>query len=197
MASFRRVRVSSSWAVTLTAAALDGVAFELESGRRIIAEQQTLRARYERFLRGGPWAPVAAKPSCAAPHIDCGHESHALDVRWTDGGVYRLAAWLRKQGCRVAWTVPGEKWHIEVPEEDLLRLARRLRDPLRGFRADEKRWIREYDELKRRKPRAARREELRALMRRRRKEVWRAAQKTGWKKINRRARYEALLARSR
>jgi GH24 family phage-related lysozyme (muramidase) len=66
---------------------------------------------------------------------------------------------------------------------------------------DEARWEREYDRLARQRgPWAAlRRRVLRRVMTARRKAIWRAARPEGpegWKRANRRARYEALLART-
>jgi GH24 family phage-related lysozyme (muramidase) len=67
--------------------------------------------------------------------------------------------------------------------------------------ADEARWERQYDRLLRRKgpwP-AVRRRVLRRVMTARRREIWRLAKPkgpAGWDELNRRARYEALLART-
>ena len=115
--------VSDSWGTVLGAARASGVAFRLNSGRRTLDQQRALRAMYEASLRGGPPAALAAVPSCSAPHIDCGHESHAIDVDALDGGAGRVATWLRARGAQAAFTVPREPWHIEVPEEQLLKLA--------------------------------------------------------------------------
>jgi predicted chitinase len=70
-------------------------------------------------------------------------------------------------------------------------------DPWAGYTANEKRWMHEYDHLRAHgldKPRQA---VLRRVMTEQRKRVWHAAQKSGWDKMNRRARYNSLLARSR
>jgi hypothetical protein len=97
----------------------------------------------------------------------------------------------------VAFTVPGEPWHIEVPEQDLKSLARKLSDPLRFLTATERRWCEEYDELKRARRNRPRRAALRKAMRGRRKQIYRAAQAGGWDKQHRRERYRALLRRTR
>jgi hypothetical protein len=192
MARFRGLRCSGEWATVLEAAERAGVRFDPTSLQRTFAEQAELRRRYERGE-----GPLAAKPSHNAPHIRTGRPDHADDVKWTDGGVYRLARWLRARGARVFWTVPGERWHIEVPRADLVRLARKLADPFRGYPADERRWLREYDDLKRRNRDRDRREVLRRVMTARRKSIWRAAQESGWEKLRRRERYASLLARTK
>ncbi len=188
--------VSESWGVVLAAARGRGIAFRLNSGRRTMEEQRRLRAAYERRLQGGPWAPLAAVPSCSAPHIDCNQESHAIDVESNDGGAGRVARWLRGHGARADFTVPKEPWHIEVPEHDLKRLSRELSDPLRFLNPTERRWVEEYDRLKRASRDRPRRASLRRAMKAQRKRIWRAAQKGGWDKWHRRERYRALHART-
>ena len=64
------------------------------------------------------------------------------------------------------------------------------------YTADERRWITEYDRLERAGRDADRRRSLRAAMTRQRKAIWQAAQKSGWDKADRRARYKSLLART-
>lgn len=194
MPTFRGLRCSAEWQTVLTAAARAGTAFEPTSLQRTFSEQAVLRSRYEAGT-----GPLAAEPSHDAPHIRTGRPDHAADVKWTDGGVYRLAAWLRRQGCRVLWTVPGERWHIEVPRTDLQRLARKLvADRLAGYPADEKRWIRELDAIRRGATPAhpSRQRVLIRVMTTRRKSIWRAAQISGWQMLKRRARYRSLLART-
>lgn len=77
-------------------------------------------------------------------------------------------------------------------------------DPLDGYTAAEKRWIREYDRLLRENQNLARRRSLRAAMTKQRKRIWRVAQPRadggdghGWNHQHRRARYASLLARTR
>lgn len=62
--------------------------------------------------------------------------------------------------------------------------------------ADEARWETEYDQLLHTHKGAIRRRALRRVMTRRRKEIFRLAQKTGWSTLNRANRYRALLART-
>ena len=193
MAAFQGRRVSSEWAVVLTAAAAAGVRFRLNSGQRTFSEQQALYQLY-RSGRGN----LAAVPSHTAPHIRTGRQDHALDVdMFAQDGVQALAKWLRKQGASVAWTVPGEGWHIETPGGDLARLARKLDDPLAGYTVLEVRWIGEYDDLKRRGVDVARRKVLRRVMTVQRKRLYRAAQGPGgWTAHRRRDRYASLKSRT-
>lgn len=67
---------------------------------------------------------------------------------------------------------------------------------LEGYTASEVRWIREYDRLLRANRDLGRRRVLRRVMTEQRKRIWRAAQKDGWRKANRRQRYASLLART-
>jgi hypothetical protein len=193
MTSFQGKRVSAQWAVVLTAAAADGVNFRLNSGQRTFSEQAALYRLYQSG-RGN----LAAVPSHTAPHIRTGRADHALDVDMFAGdGVQSLARWLRKQGAAVAWTVPGEGWHIETPHGDLERLAKQLADPLAGYTPAEVRWIGEYDDLKRRDVDVNRRKVLRRVMTEQRRKIWRAAQDPGgWDTQRRRDRYASLKART-
>jgi hypothetical protein len=194
---FRGKVISREWAAVLTAATQE-VAFQIDSGHRTMGEQQAL---YNHFLRFG--SPLAARPSATAPHIRTGRFDHALDINALDGGAARLFTWLHGKGAHPAFAVPGEPWHIEVPANELRALATILSDPLRGYTATERRWIREYDELKHAHRDRRRRGVLRQVMKDQRKRVWRAAQPTssggdghGWQHANRRTRYRSLLART-
>jgi len=64
------------------------------------------------------------------------------------------------------------------------------------YTTDERRWIREYDQLRRANRDKERRRALRRAMTEQRKKIWRAAQRSGWEKADRRARYKSLLART-
>lgn len=65
-----------------------------------------------------------------------------------------------------------------------------------GYTDAERRWIREYDDLVRARRDKDRRRVLRRAMTEQRKKIWAAAQKSGWDKAERRARYKSLLART-
>jgi hypothetical protein len=190
-------RVSAQWFTVLDAARKAGVSFFVTDGHRTMAEQQRL---WDLSQHGGA---LAAFPSPTAPHIREGRPDHAIDVNALDGGATRLAKWLRRNGAGATFPVPGEPWHIEVPRDDLVRLARKVSDPFAGFTDKERRWIVSYDRLVKQKrdgrdtaEASERRVRLRALMTRRRKAIWHAAQESGWDRLHRRARYQALKSRT-
>lgn len=102
-------------------------------------------------------------------------------LRWDKAGGRRLAGLTRRRRAERALFLRGVGT-----------------DALYGYRDDEKRWIREFDSLRRADPGASRLDVLRAVMTKRRKEIWRVAQKPGgWDKAHRRARYRSLVARTR
>lgn len=185
--------VSREWHVVLRAAAAAGVIREtsLNSGHRTLAEQTRL------WLHPPAGTPVVARPSPSVPHVRVGRIDHALDVNAATGAAGRFAAFLRAHGAHPRFTVPGEPWHLELDAGELQKLAARLADPLRGYTAAERRWIREYDQLVRERRDPARRRVLRRVMRAQRKRIWVVAQRSGWDKANRAARYRSLLARTK
>lgn len=184
--------VSSEWATVLNAAVRDGVLEEgdLNSGHRTMAEQSFL------FHHPPAGTPLVAEPKPTAPHIAVGHIAHALDIGIRV--VNRFAVWLRQQGARPTFPVTGEPWHVQITDRELAAMAARLGDPLLGYTADERRWIREYDRLRRERRGLVRRRSLRRAMKKQRKRIWRAAENTpgGWDKANRRVRYASLKART-
>ncbi len=109
-------------------------------------------------------------------------------------------AWLRQSGAGYGWSHDegasvGEPWHFRYvgASEPLLRRLRA--DPLAGYTASERRWVREYDTLVREKRDRPRRQVLRRVMREQRQRIWRAARASGWTP-SRRSRYESLRSRS-
>lgn len=133
MPTFNGKRVSTDWYAVLTYVQDElKTPVPLNSGQRTLAEQAALRRCWEHKCQG-PNTPLAAKPSCGAPHIDCGQQSHALDIQCgpEHGRVTKV---LRELGLRVVHTVEGECWHIEVPEAQLKLVADRVRR-IRGERA--------------------------------------------------------------
>lgn len=178
-----------AWNDMRAAALADGIpAWEFmpagpASSARTIAQQRYFWAVYQ---RGGN---AAAYP---------GTSNHgwgiAVDVRGR-----RAVAWMHRHAHRFGWSHDegrrvGEWWHWRY-----VGGYRPRRDPLAGYPSDEKRWIREYDELRRKRRDADRRRVLRRVMEQRRKEIWRAAQRDGrrgWEVNNRRRRYRSLRARS-
>lgn len=112
-------RVSKPWHTVLTHYRRMGGRFRVNSGRRTLREQWRLYRAY----RAGT-GNLAAYPSLSAPHIRGGRANHAIDVNALDGGAERMVRWLRSKGVDASRPIPGEKWHVEVPRDDLLRLAR-------------------------------------------------------------------------
>ncbi len=114
----------------------------------------------------------------------------ALRVRDWQAAADSLLSWDRAGGRRLA----GLTRRRQAERALFLKPAT---DALRGYPADERRWIRELDELVREDRDRDRRKVLRLVMTARRKSIWMAAQDTGWGKRNRRARYHSLLVRTR
>jgi hypothetical protein len=107
-------KVSTSWDIVLTHARRMGVKFELDSGRRTMAEQLVLWRNYRKYGK-----PVAAFPNPNAPHIRLGRQAHSIDVNSLDGGENRLQRFLRDEGLDAVNDVAGESWHLTVPEGQL------------------------------------------------------------------------------
>jgi hypothetical protein len=102
-----------------------------------------------------------------------------------------------KYGFAKKWSdAADEWWHIKW-RPGSYKAVRDFNNKWKGYTDSEKRWILEYDALLRAKRDKARRRVLRRVMTAQRKRIWRAAQKSGWNKSNRRARYESLLARTK
>lgn len=188
--------VSTAHRIVLRAAERAGVDFELNDGRRTLAVQ---RARIAKHGLWSPSNPTGAAPArSSSPHVKYGAANHALDVRWDDGGAAHLAAFYRRHGVPMVFNVPAERWHVDPTSESaLMAAARRLDDPFAAYPADERRWLHEFDRLPKTVAGARRRRVLVRYMVDRRKSVWRAAQESGWDKLNRRARYRSLLARTK
>lgn len=121
--------VSTDWDSVLTHARRMGVKFHLNSGRRTMLEQTALfRAN---MMRSGtrwvqrPGRPLTAWPLPTAPHIRVGRQAHAIDVQTP--GETNLQRFLQKEGLHPTNPVRGEPWHLEVPESELRRYARKVR----------------------------------------------------------------------
>jgi hypothetical protein len=120
---FQGHRVSTSWDLALTHAQRMGVHFQLNSGRRTMAEQWFLWRN-----RGKPgFAKLVAFPTPNAPHIRVGRQAHSLDVDTHAGGETHLQRFLAKEGLHPVNDVAGEPWHITVGERELRRYAKRVR----------------------------------------------------------------------
>ncbi|WP_084270136.1 lysozyme [Patulibacter minatonensis] len=128
----------------------------------------------------GPGAIVAS--STVGRALRAGRMHAAADgfLLWNKAGGSVLAGLTRRRKA----------------ERALFLSAARPKDALAGYASDEKRWIREYDQLRREDRDLERRKVLRRYMRAQRKRIWHAAKRDGWAKAWRRERYRSLLARS-
>lgn len=125
-------------------------------------------------------------PGGVASSTTVGKRLRARDWR---GAADALLAWDKAGGRRLAGLTRRRQAERE------LFLTRE--DPLKGYTESEKRWIREYDRLRRAGLDPRRQAVLRAVMAAQRKRIWRAAQDSGWDKAYREKRYRSLLARTR
>lgn len=110
--------VSKPWHTVLTHYRRVGGRFTVNSGRRTLRDQWRLYRLYKSG-RGN----LAAYPNPGAPHINYGRANHAIDVEATTGGADRMVKWLRGKGVHATRPVSGEPWHIQVPNDQLKRLA--------------------------------------------------------------------------
>jgi hypothetical protein len=106
------------------------------------------------------------------------------------------AAWILKNGHRFGWSWDegrrvGEWWHFRYVGGYRPRTI-----VLPHLTREERRWVTEYDRLRAAGRDLPRRRVLRRVMKDRRKEIWAAAQDSGWDTNNRRRRYRSLLART-
>ena len=193
-------RVSTEWHVVLTAARRDGVAFMVTDGHRTMAEQRDRFAVFQRFGR-----PLAARPSPTAPHIRTGRADHAIDVNALDGGAGRLAAWLRRKGAKA--DVPRPRRAVAhrgaaAPISSVSPGRSATRSPVsrtRSAAGSVPTTRSSSGSAPGATPprRCESRVRLRGLMTARRKAIWHAAQESGWNRLHRSARYEALKSRTR
>lgn len=121
--NFQNKRVSDEWEIILSDAA-KRVSFQLNSGRRTMAEQSKLFA--QNMVRPGqprPGRPFTAVPNPNAPHIMVGRPNHSLDVDTGVGdGEQALERELERMGLVIINDVGGEPWH--QTESDAKRLRR-------------------------------------------------------------------------
>jgi hypothetical protein len=144
-------------------------------------------------------------PAAAIPGTSNHGWGIAVDVK-----TRRAAAWMLRSAARFGWSHDEglrvhEWWHFayEGAPRATIRRLRKKPDPLEGYTDSERRWIHEYDRLKRAGRDANRRAVLRRVMSAQRKRIWKLAQPRakggdghGWTAL-RRKRYASLLARSR
>jgi hypothetical protein len=144
-----------------------------------------------RSLSSQQWFWAHQPPAAARPGTSNHGWGLAVDVK-TRGA----AAWILKHGHRYGWSWDegrrvGEWWHFRY-----VGTYRRRPPRLPHLRPDERRWVTEYDRLRREGRDRDRRSVLRRVMVERRKAIWTEAQRSGWDTNNRRRRYRSLLART-
>ena len=112
--------------------------------------------------------------------LNAGRPEAAADelLRWSRAGGRVLEGLLRRRRAERALFLSGGT------------------SPHAALTPDERRWVTEYDRLLSGKSDIGRRRSLRRAMAKQRQLIWRAAQRSGWDRFNRRARYRALLSRS-
>jgi GH24 family phage-related lysozyme (muramidase) len=134
---------------------------------------------------------------------NCG--ARAVSAENRIGRELRAKHWAAAADALLAWDKAGG-----VPVAGLTRRRKAERamflaadDPLEGYPDDERRWIREYDRLRRQNEDPERRRSLRRAMAEQRRKIWHSAQPGadggdghGWEAHQRRARYASLLART-
>ena len=169
--------------------------------------------RADEFRPGGPMSSARTvaqqrrlwaqqPPPAAVP----GTSNHGWGIA-VDIPFPRAQAWLMRNGERYGWSHDegarvGEIWHYRYVGAPRLTLLRLRRDPFAGYTKAERRWIREYDRLLRKRADPQRRDVLRRVMTQQRKRIWKAAQPRAdggdgksWTRLRKR-RYASLLART-
>ncbi len=141
--------------------------------------------------------------NCGPGAIGDTRVGRSLRARQYDAAADALLAW-NKAGNQV---VPGLVRRRQAERALFLAAdhadAAGRGDPLEGYTDNEKAWIREYDQLRRKDENLERRRALRDMMRAQRKRIWHLARPKekggdgqGWDHAHRRERYRSLLART-
>jgi hypothetical protein len=138
------------------------------------------------------WFYAHRPPAAAVPGTSNHGWGIAVDVR-----TRVAAAWILSHGHRFGWSwdegrAVGEWWHFRYVGGYTPRP-----DPFAHLTREERRWVVEYDRLRRERRDPDRRRVLRRVMRDRRRAIWLQAGASGWDVDNRRKRYRSLLARTK
>lgn len=116
-----------------------------------------------------------------------------------DGAADAFMLWTKAEGRTLQGLVTRRRAERALFNR---RPVQKKADPLAGYPADERRWIREYDSLKARNRDSHRREVLQRVMKQRRGDIYRQAQRPprgdghGWDFRLRRKRWNSLRART-
>jgi D-alanyl-D-alanine carboxypeptidase len=130
-------------------------------------------------------------PAAAFP----GTSNHGWGLA-VDVATRQAAAWILSHGHRYGWSWDegrrvGEWWHFRY-----VGGYKPKRIPMPHLTREERRWVTEYDRLRREGRDRPRRRVLRRVMLERRRAIWRETRRSGWDARNRRRRYATLLART-
>jgi lysozyme len=149
----------------------------VEQAVRVPLTQQQLDALVSFVFNVGAGA---FRSSTLLRRLNAGDRQAAADelLRWSRAGGQVLDGLLRRRRAERALFL------ATAPAPDA------------ALTAHERRWVTEYDRLAAQRRRRGRRQVLRRVMAEQRRRIWRAAQESGWDRLNRRARYRALLART-
>lgn len=141
-------------------------------------------------------------PPAARPFTSNHGWAIAVDVK-----TRQAAAWLMRNAAKYGWSWDegrrvGEWWHFRYIGAPRALLRKLKRDPLAGYTPSEKRWIREYDQLRRTGRDPGRRRVLRIVMRQQAKRIEQLAAPAreggdgkGWTRARKR-RHASLTART-
>lgn len=117
-------------------------------------------------------------PPAAPPYTSNHGWAIAVDVK-----THQAAAWLMIHGEKYGWSHDegervGEWWHFRLVGTYSRAIKKRMQSAhaLDGYTSSEKRWIKEYDHLKRVHPHSHRLVVLRRVMTAQRKRIWLVAQ---------------------
>jgi D-alanyl-D-alanine carboxypeptidase len=162
-----------------------GYTIMLNAGYRTLAKQQAL---YDGWLDRRPGFNLAAFP---------GTSNHgwglAIDLQDWPSARPPLDRFGAPFGWSKTWSdAPSEGWHIRCDLPTWRRNRDHLLDPFAALLDAERRWLREYLELKRTNSDPKRRRRLWHQLRTRRRDIWRQANKSGWDPFHRRERYAII-----
>jgi hypothetical protein len=138
------------------------------------------------------WFFAHRPPAAALP----GTSNHGWGIA-VDVATRVAAAWILSHGHRFGWSWDegrrvGEWWHFRY-----VGTYRPTPERFAHLTREERRWVTEYDGLRRERRDPSRRRVLRRVMRERRKAIWTEARQSGWDVNHRRKRYRSLLARTK
>lgn len=167
----------------------------------------------DHFVPGGP---ASSARSIAQQRFFYAHRPPAAAIPGSSNHGYGIAVdcpfadaqvWLMRNCHRYGWSHDegasvGEAWHFRLVGAPPSLLRKLRLDPLKGYTAAERRWIKELDHLVKTRSNAHRQSVLRRVMTEQRKRIWKLSQPIhaggdgrGWTKLRKR-RYKSLKSRT-